>query len=204
MNEFDEKARTWDLDPVRSQRAKEVADAMRHDISATPVDNAFEFGCGTGLVSFFMQPHVGRIVMADTSKGMLDVLREKIRSAGVENMHAVELDLTISGPPEEKFDIIYTLLTLHHVQETARLISVFHTMLKEGGFLCIADLDTEDGSFHGEGFTGHNGFDREALVKQTENAGFRNSRIRTVAGIERVVEAGEKKMFPLFLMTVQK
>ena len=23
------------------------------------------------------------------------------------------------------------------------------------GFLCIADLDAEDGSFHGEGFDGH-------------------------------------------------
>lgn len=204
VNEFDAKARTWDLDPVRVKRAEVVAEAIRLELPMPRVGSALEFGCGTGLVSFSMQPYCDRIVMADSSKEMLDVLAEKIRAAGVTNMVPVELDLTRSGATEEKFDIIYTLLTLHHVAETEALIGVFRTMLKDGGVLYIADLDKEDGSFHGEGFNGHNGFEREALVKQAEHAGFTSVSIKTVTQLERVVAGGEKKTFPLFLLTAKK
>jgi len=201
---FDEKAKTWDLDPVKSERAKAVADAIRRDIPVTPETSAFEFGCGTGLVSFFLQPLVGRIVMADTSKGMLDVLSEKILTAGVGNMVPMEIDLTTSAAPEEHFDLIYTLLTLHHVEKTQELLSVFRSMLTDGGHLCIADLDSEDGSFHGEGFTGHNGFDRDDIRRQAEKAGFRNIRFTTVFEFERRVNGTEKRVYPIFLMTAQK
>ncbi len=204
MNEFDSMAKTWDLDPVKSERAKAVADAIRRTVPVSASAAAFEFGCGTGLVSFFMQPYLGRIVMADSSKGMLDVLGEKIRTAGAANMFPLELDLAVAPPPEEKYDLIYTLLTLHHVPETQSMLSVFHSMLNEGGSLCIADLDTEDGSFHGEGFTGHNGFDRDELFAQAEKAGFKNIQFSTVFEFERVVNGTEKKVFPIFLMTARK
>jgi SAM-dependent methyltransferase len=204
MNEFDVKAKTWDIDPVKSERALAVAEAIRRDIPVTSSATAFEFGCGTGLVSFFLQPYLGRIVMADSSKGMLDVLAEKIAKAGAVNMFPLELDLAVAPPPEEKFDLIYTLLTLHHVAETQPLMAVFNSMLKDGGSLCIADLDKEDGSFHGDGFTGHNGFVREDLLAQAEKAGFKNIRFSTVCNLERPVSGGEKKIFPIFLMTAQK
>lgn len=204
MNEFDVKAKTWDLDPVKSERAKAVAEAIRRDIPVTSSTAAFEFGCGTGLVSFYMQPHLGRIVMADTSKGMLDVLTEKITAAGVDNMVPMEIDLTVSAPPAERYDLVYTLLTLHHVEKTQELLSVFHSMLSDGGHLSIADLDSEDGSFHGEGFTGHNGFDRDDLLSQAQKAGFRNIRFTTVFEFERTVNGTEKRVYPIFLMTAQK
>ena len=204
MNEFDVMAKTWDLDPVKSERAKAVADAIRRTVPVSASAAAFEFGCGTGLVSFFMQPYVRRIVMADSSKGMLDVLSEKIRTSGAGNMFPLELDLAVAPPPEEQFDLLYTLLTLHHVTETQPILSVFHSMLTEGGSLCIADLDTEDGSFHGEGFTGQNGFDRNDLSAQAEKAGFKNIQFSTVFEFERIVNGTEERVFPIFLMTAQK
>ncbi len=204
MSEFDVKAKTWDLDPVKSERAKAVADAIRIECALSASAHAFEFGCGTGLVSFFMQPYLSRIIMADSSQGMLDVLGDKIRNAGVENMFPLYLDLTVSPPPDEKFDLVYTLLTLHHVAETEPMFTVFHSMLNDDGFLCIADLDTEDGSFHGDGFTGHNGFDRKDLLTQAEKAGFKNIRFSTVFEFERTFNGNEKRVYPIFLMTAQK
>ena len=47
-------------------------------------------------------------------------------------------------------------------------------LLNAGGFLAIADLYEEDGSFHGEGFTGHNGFDPENLSEILRKNRFRN------------------------------
>jgi ubiquinone/menaquinone biosynthesis C-methylase UbiE len=204
MNEFDVKAKTWDFDQVKTERARAVANAIRNICPVPASASAFEFGCGTGLVSFFLQPYLARIVLADSSKGMLDVLGEKIRNAGAENMFPLELDLEVAAPPDEKFDLLYTLLTLHHVAETQPMFTVFHSILKEGGFLCIADLDTEDGSFHGDGFTGHNGFDRKDLFAQAEKAGFKNIQIRTVFEFERVVNGTEKRVYPIFLLTAQK
>ena len=45
-------------------------------------------------------------------------------------------------------------------------------LLAPDGRLCIADLDHEDGSFHGEDFTGHHGFRRPELADQLAAAGF--------------------------------
>ena len=142
--------------------------------------------------------------MADSSKGMLEVLRKKIASGNVTNMHPVELDLIRMEAPSEKFNLIYTLLTLHHVPDVNRLLETFYSMLTNPGYLCIADLDKEDGSFHGKSFSGHKGFERADLQEMTEKAGFHNIRFVTVMGLTKLLDSGEKKVFPLFLMTAEK
>jgi Predicted methyltransferase (contains TPR repeat) len=38
-----------------------------------------DFGCGTGLLSFFLQPYVGEITGIDTSKGMIEVFDKKLK-----------------------------------------------------------------------------------------------------------------------------
>jgi SAM-dependent methyltransferase len=204
VNPFDEKAKTWDSDPEKAARAGAVADAIAKEVPITFGFSAFEYGCGTGLVSFFLGPLLNRIVMADSSKGMLEVLRKKIASGNVTNMHPVELDLIRMEAPSEKFNLIYTLLTLHHVSDVHRLLETFYSMLTNPGYLCIADLDKEDGSFHGKSFTGYKGFERADLQEMTEKAGFDNIRFVTVMGLNKILDSGEKKVFPLFLMTAEK
>ncbi|MDV7391839.1 class I SAM-dependent methyltransferase, partial [Arthrospira platensis SPKY1] len=51
------------------------------------------------------------------------------------------LDLLTDAPPPERYDLIYTLMTLHHVADTNRLLRAFHDLLRPGGWLGIADLD---------------------------------------------------------------
>jgi ubiquinone/menaquinone biosynthesis C-methylase UbiE len=204
INPFDEKAKTWDSDPEKAVRARTVADAIAKEVPITPGFSAFEYGCGTGLVSFFLGPSLSRIVMADSSKGMLEVLRRKIAGGNVKNMHPVELDLTRMEAPSEKFNLIYTLLTLHHVPDINRLLVTFYSMLTSPGYLCIADLDKEEGSFHGKSFTGHNGFARVDLQEPAERAGFNDIRFVPVMELTRILDNGEKKVFPMFLMTAEK
>src|ERR1041385_6452519 len=94
MTNFDERAKDWDSDPAKVERARVVADAIRKAIPLSKEMKAFEYGCGTGLLSFALQSDLGQITLADTSQGMLDVLREKIANAGVSNMHPLRFDLT--------------------------------------------------------------------------------------------------------------
>ncbi len=95
--------------------------------------------------------------------------------------------------------MIVTVLTLHHIADIPSVLRSFAGMLHPGGWLCIADLEAEDGSFHGEGFSGHHGFHRDELRADLEGAGLSGVEFRPCAEIRR-----EDKPFPLFLATSRK
>ena len=198
MTDFDDKARTWDADPVKWERASAVADALRRRVPLSPAWHALEYGCGTGQLSFALHAGLGRITLADSSRGMLAVLAEKIAAAGPSHLRPLFLDLLTDPPPAERYDSIYTLMTLHHVADTGRLLRAWHDLLRPGGWLAIADLDLEDGSFHGAGFTGHNGFDRAALRAQLVDAGFAAVDFSTCYVIRKTT-GRDVREYPLFL-----
>lgn len=203
MSDFDVQAKDWDIDPIKTDRAQAVAGAIRAVLPRRPGLSALEYGCGTGLLSFALQPFPGFITLADSSAGMLQVLADKIKAAGVGNMLPLHLDLTVDPVPTMRFSLLYTLMTLHHINDTERILRQFHELLHPGGILCVADLDREDGSFHGPAFNGHKGFVRAELAENTMAAGFDPPTFSTVFHMTR--ETGEStKYYPLFLMTAMR
>jgi ubiquinone/menaquinone biosynthesis C-methylase UbiE len=201
--DFNERAKDWDKDPSKVERARLVAAAMRARLSLDKGMRALEYGCGTGLLSFALHDSLGHISLADSAPGMLVVLEEKIAAAGLDNMRPRLLDLDKDTLPAERFDLIYSLMTLHHVLDADKVLRCFHTLLDPGGALCIADLDREDGSFHGAGFEGHRGFDRQALQHTLQEIGFTKVRFETVTQVRRPVD-GQMKDFPVFLCCGEK
>ncbi len=203
MTEFDEKSRTWDSDPEKWARARSVARGIRASVPLNKGMTALEYGCGTGLLSFELQKDLSHVTLADSSPGMLAVLQEKIDSGRIRNMNALRLDLMQDPLPPDRYDLVYTMMTLHHVSDTDKILADFFHLLKNPGFLCVADLDKEDGSFHGSGFSGHNGFDREHLHRRAVRAGFREARFMNVHTLSKGNE-GEKREYSLFLLTAEK
>lgn len=204
MTNFDERAKDWDSDPDKVLRARVVADAIHNVVPLSGGMNALEYGCGTGLLSFALQPYLGEITLADTSQGMLDVLREKIAAAGVTNMHPVRLDLASDPLPAERYDLTYSLMTLHHIHDVKNMLVKFHDLLAPEGYLLVADLDREDGSFHTDGSTDvHLGFDRDELQRIVGEVGFGNVAFSTAYQIKKKI-GNEEKLFSVFLMTAQK
>ena len=200
---FDQRAKDWDANPARVERARVVAQAIREKIMLTRNMSACEYGCGTGLLSFALHQELGPITLADSSTGMLAVLGEKIAAGNVENMTPLLLDLATDPLPAQRFDLLYTLMTLHHIPVLDPILEHFHSLLNPAGTLCIADLDKEDGSFHGPGFDGHNGFDRSKLAARLEQIGFTNISSEIIYQVMREVD-GTKVPFPLFLLVAQK
>ena len=200
-DDFDQRAATWDDDPMKTARARAVAEAIRAHLPELASMSGFECGCGTGLLSFALQSALREIVLADNSQGMLDVLRRKIDGAQIGNMTPIRLDLSTDPLPARQFDLAYSLMTLHHIPDTDDILRKLHALLATPGHLCIADLDREDGSFHGAGFDGHNGFDREELARRAEQAGFTNISFSTVFTIHK---GQPEKSFPVFLMYALK
>lgn len=195
---FDDKAKTWDADPIKRERALAVATAIRQRIPLRHDWHALEYGCGTGLLSFALLADFAQITLADNSPGMLAVLDEKIAATGSSHLHSIALDLSTDALPSARYDLIYTLLTLHHVADIEQLLRAFHDLLRPGGCLAIADLDAEDGSFHGSGFVGHNGFERPALQLQLTTAGFAAVNFSTCYVMHKPSDQGMRE-YPLFL-----
>ena len=204
MTNFDERAKDWDSDPKKVERARVVADAIRKTVPLSRDMKALEYGCGTGLLSFALQSGLGSITLADTSQGMLDVLSEKIASAGVTNMHPVRLDLATDPLPAERYHLTYSLMTLHHIHDVNDVLVRFWELLEPDGVLLVADLDKEDGSFHTDGSTDvHLGFSRSELQSMVESIGFGNITFSTAYEIKKKIGDVEKT-FPVFLMSARK
>ena len=200
---FDSKARQWDENPVFQDRANQIAAAI---VSAIPLNStmrALDYGSGTGMLSFPLQEKLGHITLKDTSAGMLAVVEEKIAAWGIGNMTSRLMDLTAAPMPDERYDLIYSSMTLHHIPDTKAILKAFHTLLNPEGWLCIADLDQEDGSFHGIQVDVHHGFDRDALAAQAAQAGFADIRFSTVFEIVKTTEAGSRA-YPVFLMLARR
>ncbi len=169
---FDERAATWDEDPAKVERSAVVADAIIATVPLSSGTRMLEYGAGTGLVTQALRDHVGPVTLADSSEGMRAVLQAKIDAGTLTVARIWALDLATEAPPHEQFDLIVTVMALHHIADLARVLASFAALLAPGGHLCIVDLDHEDGSFHGEGFAGHNGFRRPELADHLAAAGF--------------------------------
>ncbi|HEY9151382.1 MAG TPA: class I SAM-dependent methyltransferase [Anaerolineales bacterium] len=204
MTNFDERAKDWDSDPAKVERARVVADAIRKAVPLSAGMDALEYGCGTGLLSFALQSDLGQITLADASQSMLDVLAEKITASGVSNMHPARLDLSSDSLPDKRYHLTYSLMVLHHIHDVKNILLKFHAILESGGYLLVADLDQEDGTFHTDGTSDvHKGFDRAELQKWVEAAGFENITFSTAYQIKKKVN-GTEKSFPVFLMIARK
>lgn len=70
--------------------------------------------------------------------------------------------------------------------------------------MCIADLDKEDGTFHGLGFTGHNGFDTIELSEKLKKIGFNNVSNKICYKNVKKCEDGQVRTYPVFVMFGQK
>ena len=198
-NSFDSKAATWDDDPAKVERASAVARTIAEAVPLDPRARLLEYGAGTGLVTQALRDLVGPVTLADTSQGMRDVLAGKIEAGTLTDARVWDVDLAAQPVPDERFDVIVTVMALHHIEDVGAVVAAFARLLDDDGRLCVVDLDAEDGSFHGEAFGGHRGFERSHLAAELAGAGFSDVEFRDCHRIER--PDGD---FPLFLATARR
>jgi predicted TPR repeat methyltransferase len=173
IRNFDAVAGNWDEEPRRVKVASEVAASIRNTLHLSNTWDALDIGCGTGLVTLALAPHVGSITGIDSSCAMLDKLSEKVKTFGITNVKTALCDLSVGQLPEGKFHLIVSAMTLHHIKDPETLLSSLRSRLYPGGWVAFADLEAEDGSFH-EDSTGvfHHGFSRTELASLLATSGF--------------------------------
>ncbi len=198
VDHFAHKSKSWDMNSKRVKNAKGIAELIVNNIKLDKSMELMDFGAGTGLLSYFVAPFVKKIVAVDNSPSMLVEFENKCDEFSCDT-EVIEKDLS-SETIDREFDGIISSMTIHHLEDTAALLSKLYGMLNDGGFVAIADLDSEDGSFHSDN-TGvfHYGFDRDILENIAKEAGFKEVSFDLASTINK-----PHCEFTVFLMTAVK
>ena len=194
---FHSRASDWDKGTIRVDGAKKIADAISLHVELKDDMEIVDFGVGTGLLGFEIAKSVKQVCGVDISPNMIETLKSK---------NTPELSIKgycqdiIKEPLEKSFDGLVSSMTLHHIQDLKLFFQTIYKNINNDGFIAIADLVSEDGSFHSDN-TGvfHFGFDKDALCKIVEDAGFLHVEFIVINTINK-----PHKDFDIFLLSAKK
>ncbi len=194
---FKSRASEWDKGTIRVAGAKKIADAISLHVELHNSMEILDFGAGTGLLGFEIAKSVKQVYGVDISKDMIETLHSKNTPELSIKTYCQDI---IKEPLEKSFDGLVSSMTLHHIQDLKLFFQTIYKNINNDGFIAIADLVSEDGSFHSDN-TGvfHFGFDKDELCKIVEDAGFLHVEFRVINTINK-----PHKDFDIFLLSAKK
>jgi demethylmenaquinone methyltransferase/2-methoxy-6-polyprenyl-1,4-benzoquinol methylase len=115
---------------IRFSRLEQMLKVLELPHTGTLLDA----GGGTGRVAEALRPHVGSIIVADISRGMLAQARQK-------NLAAASAETERLPFPDGAFDRVLMVDALHHVVNQAATVRELFRVLKPGGRLVVEEPD---------------------------------------------------------------
>ena len=160
VENFDSRAASWDDDPARLSRARQVAETIKANLPLTGRPITVELGAGTGLLSRCLADVLGPTTLLDSSPAMVEAASKALAAAGLKDWNAAVADLS-EGIPGGPYELVLAQMFLHHVDDVPALLGSLRRFVVPGGVVAIADLDHDaDGLYHSTSvdFHGHHGF----------------------------------------------
>lgn len=201
---YNEAGQRWDRDVNRVYRTQKVARALLAALQPAGTERALEVGAGTGVATMIVAPRFKEVTALDPMPGMLGILREKLARRPQTPVRIVQ-GRAPEQIPGDTYDVVYSVLLMHHIADVPALLQGIAPHVKAGGRIAIADLDTEDGSFHyeQEGVC-HHGFDRGEFGGWLNAAGFAAPAFSTAFTVRRADEHDVVTEYPIFLAIAQR
>lgn len=199
---FAEKAAVWDEDPRKIEMTNRYVEEVLKFVDIKPDWKMLEIGTGTGLVGLQLLPKVKSAVLEDTSESMLSKLKQKLTSIEKEKTEILEDEVTKYQGND--IDFVVSAMAFHHIDNIATTLKHLFSVLKPNGTIAIADIRTEDGSFHHFQPVPHKGFDTDKLSAEFENAGFKLSNVHTYNILKRERLPGVISEYEQFLLIAKK
>ncbi|MCG3701040.1 class I SAM-dependent methyltransferase [Aliarcobacter butzleri] len=202
MSRFDERAKDWDKKQTTLDKSDACINHLKEKIDFSNIKNILDYGCGTGLIAFNLVEKNNEVLGLDNSYGMIEEFNKKVKEKNLSNIKAKKHNILEEDLPKNSFDLIVISMSLHHIEDIDMFFKKSFEALKNGGYICVNDLDKEDGSFHAkhnnEGVY-HFGFSKDELVETAKKIGFSDSSFDIVYIFER-----ENGNFPIFNFIAKK
>jgi len=224
---FNAEAAAWDSNQKHVESTQKAFEAILREVPAFAEGrgkelDVLEIGCGTGLLSMLLAPHVRSLVGVDTSDGMIDAFNKKVAALpdpDNANLAAVNVLVQEADDPHVqgaaaalatrrgesghdipyRFDLVVSHLTLHHIPSMPDLFAVLFQSLRSGGRLALTDYEDygpEAVAFHPvskrEGVERH-GLKREEMDTIIDGTGFNDVEIKEAFVLRKEVEAENGK-----------
>lgn len=187
---FDARAADWD-DEGKVTRSRVIAHQLRARVPVDATTSVFEYGAGTGLGTQLLAATgpIGPATLADPSAGMRRAMSDKVDRGDLPDTATIlDLDLAVQATPDEVFDMVMTVMTLHHIPDVQRVVAGLADMTAPGGHVAVVDLvEDAEGSFHAnlEDFHGHDGFTHDRIRDLLTGAGLEEVSVEDVHTITK-------------------
>ncbi|HVS72987.1 MAG TPA: class I SAM-dependent methyltransferase [Phycisphaerae bacterium] len=104
-----------------------------------------DVGCGAGNYTLMMLRQIPRLncTLVDLSLPMLEKARERVTAAGAGTIETMQGDMREAALGEERFDVVVSAATLHHLRTDAEWRAMFEKVyraLRPGGSFWVFDL----------------------------------------------------------------
>jgi SAM-dependent methyltransferase len=110
-----------DYDRYRVPYPPRLIDDLVHRCGTRGGGRLLDLACGTGQLSFALHRHFAEIWAADQEPGMVDLVREKARAAGIASIRPVLSAAEHLPAPEDSFDLVAIGNAFHRLpRDTSR------------------------------------------------------------------------------------
>jgi ubiquinone/menaquinone biosynthesis C-methylase UbiE len=200
---FAEVAEQWD--EIRSDYFTEhLRDAAIDKAHLPPHAVIADVGTGTGFVAAGLASRADRVIGFDASSEMLAVARRNL--ADVDNVEFREATGDHLPVDDALFDGVFANMYLHHAPDPLATIKEMARVLKEGGVLCLTDLDAHDHEWQREQMADlWLGFERDDIRQWFVEAGLHDIDVDCAEGTcDACGPDGEVKPLSIFVAIGRK
>ena len=106
-----------------------------------------DFGCGNGYHTLPLARAVGprgKVFAVDIQQEMLDLLEERARPRGLENIESVLATLADPNLPSRQLDLVLMVDVYHELAQPKVILQAIHTSLNKTGRLVLVEFRKED------------------------------------------------------------
>jgi ubiquinone/menaquinone biosynthesis C-methylase UbiE len=115
---------------------------LLQSLGLDPQDTVIDFGAGTGTFATAAAAHCGTVIAVDISPAMTEVVQQRTRALGINNIVSVCAGLLSYRHEGDAPAFLFSRNTLHHLSDFWKVLSLTHMyqLLKPGGVLRLRDL----------------------------------------------------------------
>lgn len=142
------KLKDWDQhvadaeEVARRPGFQELRRRILERAALVPQDVVVDVGAGTGLLTLAAAPQVQRVWAIDIAPAMLEYLRTKAASAGLDNVELATASAASLPLVDEVATVVVSNYCLHHLDEPGkrRALAEMHRVLRPGGRVVFGDM----------------------------------------------------------------